>query len=44
MGGIYEVAVEMTSVVMTYIPSFMKIDSGIQKLIKRGYTDTQTAR
>jgi hypothetical protein len=31
--------VEMGSGVMIYIPSFIKIGSGIQKLI-RGYTDT----
>jgi hypothetical protein len=34
-------AVEMGSGAMTYIPSFLKIGSGIQKLIG-GYTDTQT--
>jgi hypothetical protein len=34
-------AVEMGSGVMIYIPSFIKINSGIQKLIG-GYTDTQT--
>jgi hypothetical protein len=34
-------AVEMSSGVMIYIPSFIKIGSGIQKLIG-GYTDTQT--
>jgi hypothetical protein len=33
-------AVETGSGAMTYIPSFVKIGSGIQKLIKRGYTDT----
>jgi hypothetical protein len=33
MGGIYEVDLEMGSGAMTYIPSFIKIDSGIQKLI-----------
>jgi hypothetical protein len=35
-------AVETCSGAMTYIPSFVKIGSGIQKLI-RGFTDTQTA-
>jgi hypothetical protein len=35
MGGIYEVAVEMGSGVMIYIPSFIKTGSGIQKLINR---------
>jgi hypothetical protein len=39
MGGIYEVAVEMGSSVMIYIPGFKKIDSGIQKLL-RGYAQT----
>jgi hypothetical protein len=34
-------AVEMSSGVMIYIPSFIKIGSGFQKLIGR-YTDTQT--
>jgi hypothetical protein len=34
-------AVEMGSGVMIYIPSFIKIGLGIQKLIG-GYTDTQT--
>jgi hypothetical protein len=34
-------AVEMGLVVMIYIPSFIKIGSGIQKLIGG---DTQTAR
>jgi hypothetical protein len=33
MGGIYEYAVEMGSGAMIYIPSFIKICSGIQKLI-----------
>jgi hypothetical protein len=36
-------AVEMCSVVMIYIPSFIKIGSGIQKLIEGEYIDTQTA-
>jgi hypothetical protein len=34
-------AVEMGSGAMTYIPSFIKIGSGIQML--EGYTDTQSA-
>jgi hypothetical protein len=34
-------AVEMGSGAMMYIPSFIKIGSGIRKLIGR-YTDTQT--
>jgi hypothetical protein len=33
-------AVQMGSGVMIYIPSFIKIGSGIQKLMERG--DTQT--
>jgi hypothetical protein len=36
-------AVEMGSVAMIYIPSFIKIGSGIQKLLG-GYTDIHTAR
>jgi hypothetical protein len=40
--------VEMRSGAMIYIPSFIKIGSGIQKLIVGGYTgtltQTQTAR
>jgi hypothetical protein len=35
-------AVEMSSGAMIYIPSFVKIGSGIQKLMEEGYTDTQT--
>jgi hypothetical protein len=35
-------AVEMSSVAMIYIPNFIKIGSGIQKL--EGFTDTQTHR
>jgi hypothetical protein len=37
-------AVEMGSGAMIYIPSFIKIGSGIQTLIGRGggYTDTRT--
>jgi hypothetical protein len=37
MGGIYEVyAVEMGSGAMTYIPSFIKTGSGIQKIMGGG--------
>jgi hypothetical protein len=36
-------AVEMGSGAMIYLPSFIKIGSCIQKLIK-GYRNTQTAR
>jgi hypothetical protein len=41
MGGIYGVAVEIDSGAMIYIPSFIKIGSGIRKLF--GW-DTQTHR
>jgi hypothetical protein len=37
-------AVAMGSVVIIYVPSFIKIGSDIRKLMGRGYTDTQTAR
>jgi hypothetical protein len=33
MRGIYEIAVEMGSGAMIYIPNFIKTSSGIQKLI-----------
>jgi hypothetical protein len=33
MGGIMKYAVEMGSGAMIYIPSFIKIGSGVQKLI-----------
>jgi hypothetical protein len=36
-----EYTVEMGSGAMIYIPSFIKIGSGIQKLIRRIHTDTQ---
>jgi hypothetical protein len=36
-------AVEMGAGAMTHIPSFIKIGSGVRKLIG-GYTDTQTDR
>jgi hypothetical protein len=35
--------VEMGSDVMIYIASFIKTGSGTQKLMARGYIDTQTA-
>jgi hypothetical protein len=37
-------AVEMGSGAMIYILSFIKIGSGIEKLIRRGYTHKQSAR
>jgi hypothetical protein len=40
MGEIYKYATEMGSSVMIYIPSFIKIGSGIQKLIG-GYRHRQ---
>jgi hypothetical protein len=40
-GGFVKYAVEMCSGAMMCIPSFIKIDIAIQKLIE-GYTDTQT--
>jgi hypothetical protein len=43
MGVFMKHAVEMDSVAMIYIPSLIKIGSGIQKLLG-GYTDTQTGR
>jgi hypothetical protein len=39
MGGIFDYAVEMGSGAVIYVPSFIKIGSGIQKLMG-GYTDT----
>jgi hypothetical protein len=33
MGGIYEVLVEVGSGAMIYIPSFIKIGSGIERLM-----------
>jgi hypothetical protein len=44
MGGIYEAGFQMGSDAMIYIPNFIKIGSGIQKLIRGGYTDTQKGR
>jgi hypothetical protein len=40
--GFMQYAVEMGSGAMIYIPSFIQIGSGIQKMME-GYTDTQTA-
>jgi hypothetical protein len=38
-------AVEMASGSVTYIPSFIKVGSGVQKLLRGGtHADTQTAR
>jgi hypothetical protein len=42
-GGVMKYAVEMGLGAMMYVPSFIKIDSVIQKLIGWGFTDTQTA-
>jgi hypothetical protein len=39
--GFFNKAVEMSSGAVTYVPSFIKIGSGVQKLIG-GYTDTHT--
>jgi hypothetical protein len=39
--GIFNQAVEMGSGAVIYVPSFIKIVSGVQKLIG-GYTDTHT--
>jgi hypothetical protein len=38
--GFMKYAIEMSSGAMIYIPSFIKIGSGIQKLIVGGFTDT----
>jgi hypothetical protein len=38
--GFMKYAVEMSSGAMIYIPSFMKIGSGIQKLIERIHRQT----
>jgi hypothetical protein len=37
-------AVEMGSDIMIYVTGFIKIGSGIQKVNRGEYTDTQTAR
>jgi hypothetical protein len=34
--------VELDSVVMIHVPSFIQIGSGIQQLIRRWYAETQT--
>jgi hypothetical protein len=39
MGGIFNLAVEIGSGAVIYVPSLTKIGSGVQKLIG-GYTDT----
>jgi hypothetical protein len=47
VGGICYNAVEMGSGAVIYVPSFIKIDSDIQKLIKGNtltYRQTQTER
>jgi hypothetical protein len=36
-------AVEMDSGAIIYIPSFINIGSGIQRLMGGGFTDTRTA-
>jgi hypothetical protein len=41
LGGIYEYAVELTSGVMIYIPSFIKVGLGIQRLLWRIHTDSK---
>jgi hypothetical protein len=41
--GCMKYAVQMGSNAMIYIPSFIRIGSGIQKLFGREYTGTQTA-
>jgi hypothetical protein len=38
-----EYAAEMGSRAVIYVPSFIKIGSGIQKWVSGGFTDTQTA-
>jgi hypothetical protein len=43
MGGLFNFAVEMSLCAVICIPSFIKIGSDIQKLI-RGDAQTQTAR
>jgi hypothetical protein len=43
MEGFMKYAVEMGSGAMIYIPSFINIGSGIQKLMGGGYTEKQTA-
>jgi hypothetical protein len=43
MEGFMKYAVEIGSDALIYIPSFMKIGSGIQTFFGGEYTDTQTA-
>jgi hypothetical protein len=43
MGGIFNKAVEMGSGVVIYVPSFINIGSGVQKLVV-GDTQTHTHR
>jgi hypothetical protein len=40
MGGIFNYAVEMGSGAVIYIPSFLTIGSGIEKLIRGIHTDS----
>jgi hypothetical protein len=42
--GNFKYGVDMGSNAVIYVPSFIKIGSGIKKCIKEGYADTQTAR
>jgi hypothetical protein len=42
MGGVMKYAVEVGACVVIYIPSFMKIGSGIQKLTRGIHRHTQT--
>jgi hypothetical protein len=41
--GFVKFTVEMASGAMIYIPSFIKVGSGIQKLMCGRFTNTQTA-
>jgi hypothetical protein len=43
MGGIYEYALEVGSGAILYLPSFLKMGSSVQKLI-RGYAETWIAQ
>jgi hypothetical protein len=43
MGGILMHGIEMSSDAVIYIPGFIEIGSGIQKLLGK-FTNTQTAR
>jgi hypothetical protein len=44
MGGIYEVVAKIGLGAMLYIPSFIKIGSGIHKFIAGEYTDSSSRR